>query len=102
MTIISDEGKYEWDTKKNASNIKKHGLSFEQILDVFNDEHFYEMFDEKHSSLFETRYVGIGMVNDVAIVTVCYTERKRTRIISARLATENEEKLYYRKFLAFR
>lgn len=35
MTIV--HGNYEWDSDKNEMNIKKHGLSFEEILGVFND-----------------------------------------------------------------
>lgn len=39
MTIV--HGNYEWDSDKNEMNIKKHGLSFEEILGVFNDPFFH-------------------------------------------------------------
>ena len=51
------------------------------------------MFDFEHS-IDEDRYIAIGRVGD--IIFVVFTERKqRIRIISARLATESERKLYY-------
>ena len=37
-------GKFEWDSNKNEINIKKHGLSFDAILEVFNDPYFEEAF----------------------------------------------------------
>jgi len=51
------------------------------------------MYDFEHS-LEEDRYIAIGMVGDVLFVV--FTERRETvRIISARLATNIERKLYY-------
>lgn len=37
MTIISADNRFEWDSEKNDINIKKHGLSFEEILPLFDD-----------------------------------------------------------------
>ena len=51
-----------------------------------------EIYDMQHS-LEEDRYNMIGMVEDVLLVV--YTERKeKTRLISARLATEKDRSLY--------
>ena len=30
---------FEWDANKNASNINKHGVSFEEAKTVFSDEY---------------------------------------------------------------
>ncbi|WP_432911204.1 BrnT family toxin [Treponema sp. OMZ 805] len=46
-------GKFEWDSNKNEINIKKHGLSFDAILEVFNDPYFIEKIDIEHSTLEE-------------------------------------------------
>ena len=46
-------GKFEWDSNKNEINIKKHGLSFDAILEVFNDPYFIEKIDVEHSTLEE-------------------------------------------------
>lgn len=97
MTVIS--GKYEWDSAKNEMNVKKHGIAFEEILSVFDDPYFYEIYDGAHSLLNEERYIGVGYVDNLMIVTTAFTERERIRIINARLATALEEELYneYRK-----
>ena len=53
----------------------------------------FEWDDFEHSTD-EDRYIAIGMVGDVLFVV--FTERsERIRIISARLATEAERRLYY-------
>ena len=50
--------------------------------------------DYNHSDGTEDRFFGIGSVNGIAIVATAYTERHRIRIISARLASNAEEKIY--------
>lgn len=85
--------KFEWDENKNIINKEKHKISFETAAYVFEDPYYIEMFDFEHS-VDEDRYIAIGKVGDVLFVT--FTERKETiRLISARLATNIERKLYY-------
>ena len=85
--------RFVWDEQKNETNKKKHGLSFEVAIHVFNDENRLEIYDEDHSE-YEDRYNTIGLVEDV--IFVVYTERKNyIRIISARIATSEERRLYY-------
>jgi uncharacterized DUF497 family protein len=87
---------FEWDEEKNLLNIQKHGISFQEALVIFTDDHLLEYYDSNHSSLDEDRYVAIGKMRDVLIAFVAYTERKdKIRIISARKATVKEEKTYY-------
>ncbi|MBQ8679488.1 MULTISPECIES: BrnT family toxin [unclassified Treponema] len=93
MTVIN--GKFEWDSEKDEINKIKHGFSFSEILDVFDDPFFIERYDIEHSSLEEERYIGLGESGGAVIVMTAYTERERTRLISARFATESERKLYY-------
>lgn len=84
---------FEWDSEKAAINIRKHGVSFEVAANVFYDEKRIEIFDEMHS-IEEDRYITIGSANDILFVV--YTERSpKIRIISARLATARERKIYY-------
>lgn len=86
--------KFEWDERKNQINQEKHGISFELAAYVFQDEHYIEMFDFEHSTVDEERYIAIGRVG--RILFVVFTERKEDiRLISARLATEEERRLYY-------
>ena len=58
-TIISNDCRFEWDEEKNLSNIKKHGIAFDEILEIFDDPAFLIGFDFEHS-LGEDRYYGIG------------------------------------------
>ena len=57
MTIVCEDGRFEWDSAKDKENRRKHLLSFEEILDVFDDPAFLEIDDMKHSS-FEERFRG--------------------------------------------
>lgn len=85
----------EWDENKNSINIAKHGISFETAALVFADEDRIEYYDKLHS-LNEARYVVIGCVQ--GILYVVYTMRNEAaRIISARMATNTERKIYYGK-----
>mgnify|MGYP000488661737 CR=1 FL=1 len=87
------ELKFEWDEEKDRINRQKHGISFETASYVFRDEYYIEMYDFEHS-MEEDRYIAIGMVGDLLFVV--FTERgENIRLISARLATESERRLYY-------
>lgn len=68
MDVISRDGRFEWDAEKDLINYRKHGLSFEKILPVFNDELFFSIYDEKHSQE-EDRFWGMGNID--GILTVC-------------------------------
>ena len=84
---------FEWDEEKNAANVKKHGIDFEDAIRVFEDDDRIEIYDAAHSGE-EDRYNTIGMVKDVLFVV--YTERREAiRIISARPATRGERSIYY-------
>lgn len=94
-TIISDDGRFEWDEDKNQINIEKHGFPFSKVLKAFDDPFFLEEFDFNNSHLDEERLKGIGSVEGLMVVFTSFTERgMRTRLISARLATPYEEKKY--------
>ena len=87
-------GNFEWDEEKNKANIENHEMSFEEILPMFDDPLFWEQYDSEHSKVDETRYFGTAKINGFAVVVSSYTERERTRIISARISTPQEEKRY--------
>jgi hypothetical protein len=85
--------KFEWDEEKNRINKLKHDISFETAAHVFDDPYYIEMFDFEHSAD-EERSIAIGMVGKVLFVV--FTERKdKIRLISARIATDEERSLYY-------
>jgi uncharacterized DUF497 family protein len=75
---------WEWDDAKNVANTEKHGISFEEALQVFTDPDGIEKEDLTHSSIKEPRFWRTGKVKDRRIVTVVYTRLgDRIRIISA-------------------
>ncbi|MCR5487958.1 MAG: BrnT family toxin [Lachnospiraceae bacterium] len=89
----SDEYRVEWDDEKNIINVMRHGVSFETAALVFADENYIELYDEDHSQD-EDRYIAIGIVDQ--ILYVVHTIRgEAIRLISARPATKEEERLYY-------
>ena len=84
--------------KKNNTNLRKHGVSFDEAETVFEDERAITIYDEEHSGD-EDRFIIIGMSSKLRELTVCHCSRNGdevTRIISARRATRSEAKLYER------
>ena len=74
-TIISNDNRFEWDEEKNLANIEKHGIDFEEILEVFDDPAFLTGYDFEHSET-EERYSGIGNLNGRLIVLFCLLKKK--------------------------
>ena len=66
--------KFEWDKDKAASNIKKHGVSFEEASTVFDDPLAYIFDDEDHSAD-ERREIIIGHSNQNRLLLTCFIER---------------------------
>ena len=88
--------KFEWDPAKAVSNIKKHGISFEEAQTVFYDDFALQFFDDKSSET-EDRFLLLGMSSEAKVLLICHCERdggNTIRIISARRATKNECKHY--------
>ncbi len=85
---------FEWDEEKAATNIKNHGVSFEEVKSVFDDPLYVDFYDPDHS-LDEDRFVIVGMSRQGRLLVVSYTERNEaTRLISARVATRREREVY--------
>ncbi|MEE1181702.1 MAG: BrnT family toxin [Treponema sp.] len=95
MTVISQDGKFEWDSDKDLINIQKHGFSFSEILEVFDDQYLLTKFDAAHSTIDEERYFSIGSIRGIVVIATSHTERNgRTRIISARKAEPKLQEVY--------
>ncbi|TDA69045.1 BrnT family toxin [Sulfuricurvum sp. IAE1] len=92
--------KFEWDPAKASSNIKKHGISFDEAKTVFDDD-FARLIPDPDHSEGEERFILLGMSYTLKILTVvhCYRDDYGViRIISARASTKNEER-QYKEFL---
>jgi uncharacterized protein len=84
----------EWDAAKAATNLKKHGVSFEEAATALLDP--LAITQEDGSSTGESRWVLVGMGAAARMLTVVYTLRgeERIRLISARKATRKEASFY--------
>ena len=83
---------FEWDRDKAATNLNKHGVSFDEAVTVFYDP-LSATFDDPDHSEGERRFVTIGYSTRGQLLVVCFTERGHTlRVISARPATARERK----------
>lgn len=85
---------FEWNLEKARRNAAKHGIDFQEAMTVFNDPFAYTFFDPDHS-VEEDRYLVFGYSELSRLLTVAYTYReKKTRLISARRATAEEQEIY--------
>lgn len=85
---------FEWDDEKAISNLKKHGVSFEEGATIFNDPLIASISDPDHSKE-EERYVSVGISVQGRLLVVVHTEREeRIRLIGCRKATGTERKAY--------
>jgi uncharacterized DUF497 family protein len=86
---------FEWDERKNASNQKKHGISFGEAKTVFADELGRLISDPDHSEG-EEHFILMGMSSQHRLLIVCHCERTSDtiRIISARKADKFERRQY--------
>lgn len=85
---------FEWEKRKAASNLKKHGVSFEEAASVFGDTLSLTIPDPDHSGE-EDRFMLLGVSERGRMLVVCHTDRgDNIRIFSARPATRGERKTY--------
>lgn len=83
-----------WDPDKVASNIRKHGIGFEEATSALLDPMALAYEDENSEG--EARWILIGMSKQARLLTVVYTLRNEEiiRLISARKATRTEADYY--------
>jgi uncharacterized protein len=85
-------GEVEWDPRKAAANLKKHGVDFADAATVLHDEEAITIRDDAAG---EERYVTTGMDALGNVLVVVYTWRgDRPRLISARQAKPQEREQY--------
>jgi len=87
---------FEWDSKKNLTNQKKHRVSFEEAQSIFFDSNARLIGDPDHSGS-EDRFVMMGLSGRLRLLVVCHCYRGKDdviRIISARKATRREREIY--------
>lgn len=93
---------FDWDPGKAAANLTKHGVSFTEAASVLTDPLALTVFDSVHSDI-EARWFTLGQSKDARLLALSHTytdideKTAQIRIISARLATRNEQRQYESK-----
>ncbi len=88
--------KFEWDERKNQSNVEKHGVNFEDAKELF-DSKLYE-YEDTRINYGEKRMIGYGFIHG-KLMAVAYAPRHNViRLISFRRANSREEVLYEQNF----
>jgi uncharacterized DUF497 family protein len=84
---------FEWDDEKDRANRIKHGVSFSDATEVFQNIRLTAI--DSRRDYGETRKITIGEAHFGVCVVVCTERDDVVRIISARRANERERKKYY-------
>jgi uncharacterized protein len=90
------ELRFAWDPTKAAANARKHGVSFDEAITTFSDEHALLLADPDHSGE-EPRFILLGLSAALRLLVVvhCHRDTDETiRLISARKATRSERTQY--------
>ena len=87
--------RFEWDEAKRRINIRKHGIDFAD-LDVLFEGETVTVLDDRFD-YGEERFVTLGMLDSIVLVVVHTETEMVIRFISARKATKNEEKGYFKE-----
>ena len=66
--------RFEWDPTKADSNLKKHGVTFQEATTVFADALSITIPDPNHSEG-EARFLDLGLSHRHRLIVVSYTER---------------------------
>lgn len=86
--------RFFWDPRKAAGNMRKHGVSFQEAVSVFQDPLSVTTRDPDHSKD-ERRFVIVGLSRWRRLLVIVHAEcGDDLRIISARLATRRERISY--------
>jgi uncharacterized protein len=85
---------FEWDPIKAKLNLRKHGVSFREAVEVFGDP-LSLTYDDPDHSWDERRYLTVGTAQSERLLIVSHTDRAgKIRIISARKVIRQERMRY--------
>jgi hypothetical protein len=85
---------FVWDEKKNRANIRKHGIDFRDVIDLFNHPMLIRL--DTRQDYGEDRWIGVGLLRSTVAVVIYleWDDEETIRIISARKATAYETDQY--------
>lgn len=97
MKVYPSSLTFDWDQGNIEKNYLKHHITPDVAEEAFADESLLTFPDPTHSQT-ELRYHLIGKDKSGDILFISYTIRgKKIRVISARLASKKERKVYAKK-----
>ena len=101
MKLLPKPIKFEWNKGNINKNLIKHKIKNEEAEEIFVNQPIVWLKDEKHSSQ-EARQMVLGKTDKRKLLSVIYTIRytirkNQVRIISARIMSRKERRLYEQK-----
>ena len=88
--------RFDWDPRKAATNLAKHGVAFAEAITAFRDELALVLADPDHSEI-EARFILLGLSAERRVLVVVHCVRESgqvVRVISARPASRRERTQY--------
>ena len=85
--------RYSFDSAKQVSNLKKHGLDMADASQVIESGQTVT-FEDRRFGYDEERFVTLGPLRDMLVVIVTAETIDHIRIISMRKANRHEQALY--------
>ncbi len=83
---------FQWDTAKDETNRRKHGIGFREAAEIFRD--FVLVIEDTRRDYGERRFIAVGEYGG-GVIKLVFTERENSiRIISAWKANSNDRKNY--------
>ena len=86
--------RYSYDPEKKTANLKKHGFNFDNAKQVIESAQTVT-FEDRRFDYGETRYLTLGLLQDIVVIITTVETNKTIRIISMRKADKHEQKIYY-------
>lgn len=97
VCIYTMRMKFVWDEKKNRSNIRKHGIDFRDVVEMFHHPMLIGL--DRRRDYSEDRWIGVGLLRSIVAVVVYveWEDEETIRIISARKATRYESEEFQKR-----
>ena len=87
--------KFEWDEAKRRANVRKHGIDFADVAQIFENE--LVVIEDERFDYGESRFVAFGLLLGEVVVVACTMPNDDTvRVISVRKATTNETRNFFK------
>ena len=92
--VVQSEMRFEWDSDKEATTIKKHRVSFEDAKEALNCGIVVVLKETYQNGEERFVYIGLSKKLNVLVVAIAFPDENVTRIISAQKTNKKERKFY--------